>query len=312
MRGWQLVAIGEPLELVEKPDPTPGPGEVVIEVKAAGLCHSDVDEITVDHGVPIGVGMYVGHEMAGVISAVGPDVATWSVGDRVAICPTGSPRVPGYFRDGGFATKHLAPVSDLVAIPDGVDWTLGAMMTDAGMTSYHALVKRGGAAAGMKIGIIGLGGLGQIAARVAVLLGAEVHVAEVKPDAWELGRRLGVEHFVTDAAEWRGGRFDLVVDYAGFGDTTNAAIRAVREDGTVVQVGLGVREAQISLGDLISKNVRLIASRGGTGQDIAELYEYVAAGDLAPEATVIGFDDIPEGLARLAANQVTGRLVALV
>jgi propanol-preferring alcohol dehydrogenase len=164
----------------------------------------------------------------------------------------------------------------------------------------------------MKVGIIGLGGLGQIAARVAVLIGAETHVAETKQDAWGLGQRLGVQHLVEDAAEWSGQNFDLIVDYAGFGATTTAAIRAVRTGGTVVQVGLGVREANVPLGEVVSKEVSLLGSRGGTKQDIAELYELVASGELTPEVTEIGFDDIPDGLQALADNRVTGRLVALI
>ncbi|WP_197711304.1 zinc-binding dehydrogenase [Cellulomonas sp. WB94] len=310
MKGWELVAFGQPLELVEREDPTPGPGEVVLDVKGAGLCHSDV--AAMQGGADWMLHKIIGHELAGVVSALGEDVTEWTIGDRVSVCPTASASVPGYMRDGGFATKHLAPAGDLVAIPDAVDWTLGAQMTDAGMTSYHALVVRGGLTAGMKVGIIGLGGLGQIAARVAVLRGADVHVAEPKKDAWPLAERLGVTHVVADVAEWENGGFDLIVDYAGYGTTTDAALHAVRFNGTVVLVRLGVREGQISLGEMITRQSSLLASRGGTKQDIAELYELVATGELVPEVTEIGFDDIPRGLADLTANKVTGRLVALI
>jgi propanol-preferring alcohol dehydrogenase len=297
------------LALVERDDPEPGPGELVIDVRGSGLCHSDVMEWK-EAGADFTLGKIMGHELAGEISDVGEGVDTWQVGDRVAVCPTRN--TPGFFRDGGFADKFVGVPDDLVRVPDDVDWTYGAMMTDAGMTSYHALVKRGGMKAGMKVGIIGLGGLGQIAARIAVLLGGDVHVAEPKQTVWPLGERLGVNNFVADANEWADGRFDLIVDYAGFGSTTAAAVRSVRARGTVVQVGLGVPEAALPVGDIVSKEVALLGSRGGTKDDIAELYEFVASGDLAPEATVIGFDDIPQGLQDLADNNVTGRLVALM
>ncbi len=310
MKGWQLVEFGSPLQLIEQEDPVPGPGEVVLDVKGAGLCHSDVEAMA--RGADWMLKKIIGHELAGVVSALGEGVTEWKIGDRVSVCPTASASVPGYMRDGGFANKHLAPAADLVAIPDGVDWTLGAMMTDAGMTSYHALVKRGGLTAGMKVGIIGFGGLGQIAARVAVLRGADAHVAEPKKEVWPLAERLGVQHVVADVAEWENQDFDLIVDYAGFGTTTAGALKAVKFGGTVVLVGLGVREAMIPLGEMISRGSKILASRGGTKEDIAELYAYVASGDLVPEVTEIGFDDIPQGLADLAANKVTGRLVALI
>ncbi|NTW42054.1 MAG: alcohol dehydrogenase catalytic domain-containing protein [Cellulomonadaceae bacterium] len=311
MKGWQLVEFGQPLQLTDRQDPIPGQGEVVLDVKGAGLCHSDVAEMQ-DQGADWMLGKIIGHELAGIVSAVGPGVTRWAVGDRVAVCPTASRSVPGYMRDGGFADKHLAPADDLVAVPDAVGFTLGAMMTDAGMTSYHALMVRGGLTSSMKVGIIGLGGLGQIAARVAVIKGADVHVAEPKPDGWALARRLGVTNVVTDAAEWENQGFDLVVDYAGFGTTTAAAIKALGFDGTVVVVGLGVREATLSLGEMVSRQASLLASRGGTKDDISDLYALVASGELDPAVTEIGFDDIPQGLADLAANRVTGRLVALV
>ncbi|MCK9931144.1 alcohol dehydrogenase catalytic domain-containing protein [Frankia sp. Mgl5] len=297
--------------MVEKEDPEPGLGEVVLDVKGSGLCHSDVMEIE-SYGADWMLGTIMGHELAGVVSTVGPDVTEWKAGDRAAVCPTYSMECPGFHYDGGFATKHLSPAGCLVRVPDNVGWTLGAMMTDAGMTSYHALVRRGGATAGMKVGLIGLGGLGQIAARVAVLKGIDVHVAEPKKDVWPLAERLGVTHVVADVAEWENQNFDLIVDYAGFGATTAGALRAVGFNGTVVQVGLGVSEAMIPLGDMVSRKSKLLASRGGTKEDIAELYKFVAAGDLAPAVTEITFDDIPQGLADLAANKVAGRLVALI
>lgn len=310
MKGWQLVEFNKPLRLVEKDDPTPGRGQVVLDVKGCGMCHSDLVQIHAV-GADFMLNTIMGHELAGIVSAVGEDVSEWKMGDRVAVCPTATESVPGFFRDGGFATKYLGVAEELVAIPDSVDWTYGAMMTDAGMTSYHALVKRGGLTKDMKVGIIGLGGLGQIGARVAILKGADVHVAEVKKEVWPLAEGLGVKHIVADATEWENQGFDLVVDYAGFGTTTNAAIKALRPDGTAVQVGLGVNETNFAIAEMVLRNVKLFGSRGGTTDDIVELYELVASGDLAPEVTEIGFDDIPRGLEDLEANKVTGRLVAL-
>jgi propanol-preferring alcohol dehydrogenase len=311
LRGWQVTGVGRPLELTERAAPVPGAGEVLLAVRGSGLCHSDVSELE-RGGNTARLPFIIGHEIAGEVLTLGDGVDVWRVGDRVAVCPTASASIPGYTREGGFANLHIAPAADLVRLPDDVDWTLGAMMTDAGMTSYHALVKRGGCAPGMKVGIIGLGGLGQLAARVAVHIGAEVHVAELKRDVWSIAQDFGVQGLVEDAKEWENQDFDLVVDYAGFGTTTLAAVRAIRLDGTVVQVGLGRDEITISAGDLVRHKARLLGSMGGTPDDIRELYELVRTGVLDPTVTEIGFDDIPSGITDLQNGKVTGRLVARI
>ena len=312
MRGWFFVDTGQPLELRELDEPTPGPGEALLEIKAAGLCHSDVGMLTDPTWLqtlafrPI----VIGHEVAGVVTAVGEGVTEVKVGDRVGVCPTATGGAPGYARHGGFTYKHVAPAADLVPMPEGLSFELAALGTDAGMTSYHAIVVRGGLQPGMKVGVIGLGGLGQIGARVGVVKGAEVHVAEPNEAAWPLAKEIGAASVVPDAAEWEGQDFDLVVDYAGFGTTTRAATKAVRRDGRVVLVGMGKLELTLDTMDMILKEVTVTGSQGGTKEDIAAIYEMLAAGEITPTVTVIGFDDIPKGLDDLQYHRITGRLVA--
>ncbi|MCL2585243.1 MAG: zinc-binding dehydrogenase [Streptosporangiales bacterium] len=313
MRAWQFEGQGRPIALNEVPGPEPGPGEVVVDVRAAGLCHSDVMYMeTGGRSMPY-LPMTQGHETAGVIAALGDGVTGWKTGDRVGVCPSGVAPPPGMFRPGGFAGQHVAPAADLARVPDGLDISLGALATDAGMTAYHAMVKRGGAAAGMKVGVIGYGGLGQVGARAAVLKGAEVHVAEVKEDVWDLARSAGAVSVVADASAWAGQDFDLIVDYAGF-DTTAKAVAAVKRgfggaaSGTVVQVGLGQPTITIPSSAILGKN--LIGSLGGTVADIEEVYGLMLRKEIEPYYTEIAFEEIGEGLKRLAAAEVTGRLVA--
>jgi len=266
-----------------------------------------------------------GHEIAGVVAAVGAGVSGWQIGDRAGVCPTASAAPPGadgpgagevspgYGHDGGFAEKYLGRAHDLVRIPDGLDVTLGAVATDAGMTAYHAIVVRGGLESGMKVGVIGLGGLGQIAARIAVLKGAEVHVAEPKSDTWPLAKSLGVTSCVSDVSDWAGAGFDLIVDYAGFGTTTAGALKAIKFNGTVVQVGLAVTAGvSIDTLDLVINQANLLGSIGGTKADIEDLYNLMATGELDPHVTEISFDDIPTGIEDLKHGKVTGRLVARI
>ena len=286
----------------------------MIDVKSAGLCHSDVGVLD-DEGwlsllakLPI----TLGHEVAGVVAEVGAGVVDWKVGDRVGVCPTTPAGAPGYAFDGGYASKLVIGQEALVRVPDDVPFALGAAGTDAGMTSHHAVIAAGGVTAGTKLGIIGLGGLGQIGARVGVLAGADVYVAEINEQVWDLGEALGVTRIAASITEFADIGLDVIVDFAGFGTTTAQAIETVRRDGRVVQIGMGQLEATISTKALILGHVTLIGSSGGTPDDVAGIYAYFATGQLAPAVTEITFDEIPEGLDRLRRGEVKGRLVAKI
>lgn len=309
MRAWQFEGTGRPIALNEVPEPEAGPGEVIVDVKAAGLCHSDIMYMEVGEATMPFLPMTQGHENAGVISALGEGVEGWKVGDVVGICTSGVRPPAGMFTHGGFADKVVADARDLARVPAGLDLSQAALATDAGMTSYHAIIKVGGASAGMKVGVIGFGGLGQIGTRAAVLAGAEVHVAEVKESVWDLARAAGAVDVVGDAAEWAGQSFDLVVDYAGF-DTTQKALAAIRRGGTVVQVGLGRPTFTVDAPMILGRT--LVGSLGGTVEDIEEVFDLLLAREIEPVYTEIAFEEIGAGLERLRRNEVTGRLVARI
>lgn len=313
MKGWQFVETNEPLQLVEKEDPKVEAGKVVIDTKVAGLCHSDVGVLK-DPGWKALLGelpVIMGHEVAGVISQVGEGVTEYQVGDKVAVCPTGpSKTAPGYAYDGGFGTKVLAPAEDLVKIPDGVSFAQAAAGTDAGMTSYHAAFTKGGIKPGMTVGMIGIGGLGQIALEAAIAIGATVYAVDLNPKARELAEKLGaagVYENVKDIAQFEP---EVIVDYAGFDVTTREALESVAFQGKVVLVGMGKLETTLNVTSLITKQATLVGSNGGTKKDIEEIYALFASGKVNPTITEISFDEIPEGLRMLADHKVTGRLVA--
>ena len=311
MRAWQFTDTHAPLVLTEVAEPTAAPGEVVIDMRAAGLCHSDVGLMEDGGWLPMLAKrpITIGHEVAGVISALGAGVVGWQVGDRVGVCPS-SPTSPGYARDGGYSFKSTARQEDIVRIPDNVSFALGAIGTDAGMTSYHAVMRTGQVSAGYKVGIIGFGGLGQIGAVVAVLAGAEVYVAEINEAVWPIASAAGAVRVAADIREFADVGLDVIVDFAGFGTTTAAAVDVIRRGGTVVQVGMGALSATISTKSLILNRCRLLGSAGGDVHDVKGVYDLFATGQLAPVVTAIGFDDIPAGLERLRVGGVTGRLVA--
>jgi propanol-preferring alcohol dehydrogenase len=314
MRGWTFIDTHEPLVLMEFDDPSPGPGEVILDVMVTGLCHSDVGMMTDPTWLqtlafrPI----ILGHEIAGVVHELGAGVTNVAVGDRVGVCPSAGHGPPGYQRHGGFTTRHRVHSADLVPLPDALSFELGALGTDAGMTAYHGIVTRGQVAAGMKVGVIGLGGLGQIGARVGVIRGAEIHVAEPNEAAWPLAHEIGATSVVKDAAEWAGGNFDLIVDYAGFDITTRSATKAVRRGGRIVIVGLGKLETTLDTLALVRSEIDVVGSGGGTWQDVADIYELLASGEVSPQWSPITFDDIPRGLDDLRHHRITGRLVARI
>lgn len=313
MKGWQFVNTNEPLELVEKDDPKVENGKVIIDMKVAGLCHSDVGVLR-DEGWKALLGelpVIMGHEVAGIVSEVGEDVTEYQVGDKVAVCPTGpSGTAPGYAYDGGFGTKVLAPASDLVKIPEGVSFEQAAAGTDAGMTSYHATFTKGGVREGMTVGMIGIGGLGQIALEAAVAIGAKVYAVDMNPKARELAESLGAAGAYESVKEIEQFEPEVIIDFAGFDITTREALESVAFQGKVVLVGMGKLETTLNVTQLITKQATLVGSNGGTKQDIADIYELFASGKVSPKITEISFDEIPEGIQMLEDGKVTGRLVA--
>lgn len=312
MRAWQFEQVGQPLVLREVPEPRPAADEVLIRIKAAGLCHTDAGILHEPHwSERIGpFPLTLGHELAGVIEEVGAEVTDYAVGDRVGVFPAGRTR-PGLGRDGGYSFLTTALPEDLVRVPDGVSFAAAAMGTDAGRAAYRGLSVGGGPVAGQKVGIIGFGGLGQIAAHIAVLEGAEVYVAEPKEARWEEIRALGVAGVAADIRDFADVGLELIADYAGFGTTTAGAIDVVADHGTVVQVGMGRETAEISTATLVFKNARLIGSRGGTVDDIAHVYRLMDGRGLDPHVIPITFEEIPDALDRLHRGKAEGRLVAI-
>ncbi len=265
MKSWRFTGTNEPLQLAELPEPTAGPGQVVVDVKAAGICHTDVGILT-DPGwmtMLAQVPVTLGHEDAGVISQVGEGVDDFQVGDRVAICPTTPAGCPGSSFDGGFGPKIVVGTQALVRIPDEVDFVNGA----------------------------------------------EVHVAEIKEDIWPLAKELGAVDARQSITDYPKGFFDVIVDFAGFGDTTADAVDVIRLGGVVVLVGMGRLETTIDAKSLIVNQCDLRGSNGGTPDDIRGVYELMRTGKLTPVTTTVSFDEVPEAIERLERGDVVGRLV---
>ncbi|MFE3001001.1 zinc-binding dehydrogenase [Nocardia sp. NPDC059246] len=296
-------------------DPVPGPGWAVLRVEAAGLCHSDLH---VMHGAPYvsHTPIVLGHEVAGTILALGEgDSAGFSVGDPVGVGLLSHPHgasqgfAPGLSADGGFAELILAPLFALVPIPDGVSFGQAAVATDSIATAYHAVLSTGAVGKDQTVGVIGLGGLGLNGVAVAHNAGARVYGVDVNAAAFETARQLGAIDCFSDASELRDVRPDVIIDFAGMGTTTAAAVEAVRTGGRVVLVGLGANEVTINGPSLVARSIQLLGSLGADKDDLIAIYGEIAAGRLRPVIEEIRFSELPEGYERLERGEVKGRLV---
>lgn len=318
-KGWLFEEFGETLRFVDLEDPQPGPHQVVIDVAAAGLCHSDI-------GIIEGTGaawitqrpIVLGHEVAGVISELGSEVTGFDVGDRVAVAlithPIGfrGPIAPGLSRNGGFQQHAIADDIELVKLPDNVSMVEGAAATDSVTTAYHALVSTGQVTHGTVVGIIGMGGLGLNALQIALHLGAEVHGVDINEATRQQASSLGAASVHAETAELAQFAPEVVLDFAGFGQTTADAVDVVRPGGRVVQVGLGTTEATISTNALVLKSVSLLGSLGGSKDDLERVLELISAGTIHNVITEVGFDEVQNAVDLLTEGNVTGRLVVRV
>ncbi|VEG47112.1 Zn-dependent alcohol dehydrogenase [Mycolicibacterium flavescens] len=316
MHAWQFDSPATGLECVEYQAPALGPGQVLIDVEAAGMCQSDVHIIN-GHGNawlrkrPI----ILGHEVAGTVRTPGPGVTDLAVGERVAVALIAHPIELADFAngiglgfDGGYAPQAVVPRATLVAIPEGVPFTLAAVATDSIATAYHAVVAESGTGPGSTLVVVGVGGLGLNAVQIAKHRGTTVYGVDIDPGALETARAHGAADCFPDISDVPDA-VDAVIDFAGMGTTTADALAAVKPGGRVVVVGLGSPEATIPTHLLVTHNISLRGSLGASLEDLEAVLGLIAAGELTPVIEEVPFADVPVALKRLEAGQVRGRLV---
>lgn len=345
MRALRLVEFKRDPELVEVPEPTPAPGQVVVEVGAAGACHSDLHIIhDLDAAfTPWRLPFTLGHENAGRVHALGEGVSGFAVGDPVAVygawgcgtCARCSVGVENYCErsqaagvgglggglglDGGMADYLLVP-SDrhLVRLPDGLDPVCAAPLTDAGLTSYHAIRRSWPKLTpDSAIVLIGVGGLGHVGVQIArATTGAQVIAVDVKPEALDLARRVGAHHtLVSDAGAapairaLTGGRgADVLIDFVGTATTLQLARDAARTMADITIVGIAGGEVPVSFFSQ-PYEASIASTYWGTRPELVELLSLAARGDVTVEHTVYSLDDAAQAYRDLHAGQVIGRAV---
>ncbi|RSL96838.1 hypothetical protein CDV31_013304 [Fusarium ambrosium] len=317
MKAWQFLGPDRGLQLQDLPIPKPGRGDALIQVKAAGLYHSDTHVL---HGggaawmcaLPI----VLGHEVAGVIIEVGESEShTFRVGDRVAVACTGHPikernfqEAIGVGRDGGYAEYTVAPVKNLVHLPDSVSFANAAVATDSIATAYHAVVSEGGVVDSSTVAILGLGGLGLNGVAIATFRGAKVYGVDINTSKFSQAKELGAIDCATCLEHFSKVKFDAIIDFAGAQKTISTAISTVRPGGTVVVVGLASETVQFTTTDLVTKNIALRGSTSASLDEFREVVLLLESGALKPQIKQISFDDVPNGLEMLGSGQVASRL----
>ena len=322
MRAMVMTTIAAPLEVREVPEPTAPANGVVVRVHATGLCGSDWhawaghEELTLPH-IP-------GHELAGVISAIGPEVQNWSVGDRVTVpfvcgcgtcewCRSGNAQVcpnqeqPGFTHAGSFAESVALHAADtnLVAIPEGVSFEVAAALGCRFATAYRALTARAQVKPREWVTVVGAGGVGLSAVMIAKALGAQVIAVDRSPEALEAARNLGADHGIladgqdvpAAVREITGEGSQISVDAAGSEATCAAAVLSLRRRGRHVQIGLLPTEtglSQVPMVRAIAYELDLLGSHGMAATDYPGMLALIAHGTLRPQdliERVVGLED---------------------
>lgn len=294
MRAITISRPGGPdvLTPAELPDPVPGAGEVLVAVAAAGVNRADVLQRLGHYPPPPGAPDTPGLEVSGTVTAVGPEVAGWRVGDRVAALVDG----------GGYAEAALVPAAQLLPVPDGLDLVDAAALPEAACTAWSNLVTVGGLHEGATALVHGgSGGVGSIATQLGAALGARVLTTAGGPDrvarCRELGADVAIDHrtedFVAAAREATRGRgVDVILDVVGAA-YLERNLAALAPDGRLVVIGLQRgRRTELDLGVLLSRRAsihgttlraRPAAQKAAIVADVREhVWPLVAAGVVRP------------------------------
>jgi propanol-preferring alcohol dehydrogenase len=267
MRAVRLTELKSPLVDAEIDDPTAAPAEVVVEIRAAGICHSDAHYRA--GGGAVTLPLTLGHEIAGVIAGTDRRVALHYLHD--------DGRMLGKEVDGGYAERIAVPAANLVPIPDGVAFDAAAVMMCSTATAYHAL-RLASLRAGESVVIIGFGGLGASAAQLAKVMGAgQLFAVDRVREKLDLARSFGAIPAAIDELR----DIDVALDFAGHPPTTLAALRSLRRGGRIMIVAINLRELAIDpYRDVLANERRIIGVSDHTRDELVELFELARRGDL--------------------------------
>lgn len=315
----------------------PGPHDVAIDIKFAGICHSDIHTVRGEWGEPH-YPLVVGHEIAGVVTAVGPEVTKHKVGDRVGIgCMVGSCREcrscragleqycergmvgtynaidrDGTVTQGGYSQAIVVDENYVVHIPDSLPLDKAAPLLCAGITLFSPL-RHWKAGEGTRLAIIGLGGLGHMGVKLGAAMGAHVTVLSQSLKKMEDGLRLGASEYYATAdrdtfAKLRGS-FDLILNTVSANLDMGDYLKLLDVDGTLVELGIPEHPMEVPAFALALARRSLSGSNIGGIAETQEMLDFCAEHDVTPEIELIEPDYINEAYERVLASDVRYRFV---
>lgn len=314
-----------------------GPADVRIDIRWSGICHSDIHTVQGDWG-PQHYPLTVGHEIVGTVAEVGAEVTKFAVGDRVGVgcmvnscgecanCVAGEEQyclkgmtgtygaedVDGTITQGGYSTGIVVTEDFVLRLPEAIPFEKAAPLLCAGITTYSPL-RHWNAGPGKKVAVIGLGGLGHMAVKIAHAMGAEVTVLSrslaKKDDALALGAD---RYFATEDPEtFRTLRneFDLIINSVSAPIKLDGHLRLLARNGALVNVGAPSEPMQLHASTLIGGRRTFAGSNIGGIAETQEMLDFCAEHGIAPEVEITSADQVNEAWARVLAADVRYRFV---
>ncbi len=314
------------------------PNDVAIDIKYAGICHSDIHQVREEWG-GARFPMVPGHEIAGVVSAIGSSVSKFAVGDLIGVgvfidscrdcsscnqgleqyCEKGmTPTYNGVERDGvtptmgGYCDGYVINENYAVKIPAGLDLAAVAPLLCAGITLYSPL-KHWKAGPGKKVAVMGLGGLGHMGVKFAHALGAEVTVLSHSPSKEADARQLGADHFVvtSDPAQMKLNKrkFDLILNTVSAEHDINDYLSLLTTDGTLVVIGLPGVPFAVNADSLLSGRRSMAGSMIGGISELQEMLKFCGEKNIVSEIELISADYVNTAYERTVKSDVRFRFV---
>jgi alcohol dehydrogenase/propanol-preferring alcohol dehydrogenase len=331
MHAVQVSDAGGDFEIVERSIPDPAPNEVRVQVEACGICHSDA---FVKEGTFPGIDYprVPGHEVAGVVDAVGENVSEWSTGDRVGVgwhgghcftceacregdfvnCENGL--ITGISFDGGYAEYMTAPAEAVAKMPDDLSAEEAAPLLCAGITTYNAL-RNQDLRPGDFVAVQGIGGLGHLGVQYAAAMGFEVAALSTSADKEQLALDLGASHFIDassdDAAEaLQGlGGADLILATAPSSPAITSVVGGVGRDGSLVIVAATGEPIEVSPMALIQGRKSVSGWPSGSANDSEDTLDFSALTGVTPEIETFPLDEASTAYSRMMNNEARFRAV---
>ena len=332
MRAVQVTRPNGPLELVEREIPRPGPGTVRVKVQACGICHSD--SFTKEGTWPgLQYPRVPGHEIAGIIEAVGADVAGWTLGQRVGVgwhgghcghcdsCRRGdfvtcqiAPQVPGITYDGGYAEYVIVPATALASIPEGLSAIDAGPLMCAGITTFNAL-RNSGARPGDTVAVLGIGGLGHLAVQFAAKMGFRAVAIARGSDKEPLARKLGAWRYIDSQAQdaaaelLKLGGARIIVATVTSGKAMSAVLGGLGVDGKLILLGVASDPLELGVIPLIAGRRSIQGWPSGSSIDSQDTLAFSALTGVRPMTEVFPLERAADAYEHMMSGKARFRVV---